>query len=421
MKSEIFKKSFPKYENNKVMLIGGWDSPINTFEDYQMAKDMGLTMMFVDQVFAKMGTEEYKKALEYCEQVGLAAILTIGNCGPHESAKNVIDNDTTDYSQFPAVKAINYWDEPFYDNFDRIEEMLNYHMAKYGDKIAFYINHFPNTAIGAFGGLNYAQFIGAFSNKILSKCTKGTRWLSADIYPLETKNGINIVRSNWLGCIETVAREGKRMNALTHFFLLSTSHHTSEDIYYREVKEEDLRYQFWVNMAFGIQAFTYFTYSGRGSNPFVCVKGDVSCSPNEQYYRAQKVNKEIQAIAPVYLNFTWNGTMPVYGINNKEKKNANFDGLNHSLAKIDVLSNTTVSEDTLIAQFKDDKGNNGLVVTNFSDPHYKKTDKIVLRFKKASYVRVFNKGQHKDRLLENNTFELTLEPGDGAFLIVLTE
>ena len=35
---------------HKQMLIGGWDSPITTLEDYQMEKDMGLTMMFVDQV-----------------------------------------------------------------------------------------------------------------------------------------------------------------------------------------------------------------------------------------------------------------------------------------------------------------------------------------------------------------------------------
>ena len=307
MKNDRCDKLFPSYANDKRMMIGGWDSPIPTLEDYQMAKDMGLTMMFVDQVYAKMGTEEYIKQLGYCEQVGMDAILTVGNCGEKESARSVLEKDTTDYSQFPAVKAINYWDEPFYQNFERLEEMFDYHEKKYGDKLSFYVNHFPNTAIGAFGGLSYEQFIRAYSDKFLSKCAVDKRCLSADIYPLETKNGVNIIRANWLHCIETVAMDGKRMNALTHFFLLNTMHHTSEDIYYREVKEEDLRYQFFVNMAFGIQSFTYFTY--RGSK-VACVMGDESCKPNEQYFRAKKVNEEIQAIAPVYLSFTWNGTMP---------------------------------------------------------------------------------------------------------------
>lgn len=417
MARNIISKTFPVYSNEKKMTIGGWDSPINTLEDYQMAKDMGLTMMFVDQVYAKMGTEEYIKQLEYCEQVGLDAILTIGNCGSQEAAKSVLKNDTTDYSQFPAVKAINYWDEPFYENFDKLEEMLNAHVAKYGDEIAFYVNHFPNTAIGAFGGLDYAQFICAYSDRILSKCAKGTRCLSADIYPLETKHGINIIRSNWLGCIETVAMEGKRMNATTHFFLLSTSHHTSEDIYYREVKEEDLRYQFFVNMAFGIQSFTYFTY--RGNGPFVCVKSDVSCSPNEQYFRAKKVNREIQAIAPVYLSFTWNGMMPILGDNNASLTNANFDGLSHALNEIECLNKVTASEDTLIGQFKDKDGYDGLIITNFTDPSYGIKDNVMLAFKNASRVRVYYRGEYKDYILENNVFELSLEAGDGVFLIAI--
>ena len=113
-----------------------------------------------------------------------------------------------------------------------------------------------------------------------------------------------------------------------------------DDTDYREVLEEDIRYRFWVNMAYGIKAFSYFTYNDSFCKNFSnsCVRNDISCSPHEQYYRAKKVNSEVHALEKVYLSFTWNGTMPIYGTNNEEKKNENFDGLNHSLAKIDILS-----------------------------------------------------------------------------------
>lgn len=421
MKNLLIEDTFPKYENNKVMLIGGWDDPKNTLEDYQLAKDMGLNLMFIAQSYAKLGTPEYINTLKFCENVGINAILSIGNGGEHDYAKDSWKKDTTDYSQYPAVKAINYWDEPFYSSFDNLESYFQSHIEKYGDKIAFYVNHFPNTAVGAFGGLSYAEFLREYANRFLAKQPIQNRILSADIYPLETKNGTNIIRSNWLNCIETLAVEGNRVNALTHFFILNTSHHTGEDITYSEVFEEDLRFQFWVNMAFGIKAFSYFTYNDSFCKDFLnsCVRNDISCSPHEQYYRAKKVNEEIHAIENIYLSFTWNGTMPIYGTNNEEKKNGNFDGLNHALAKIDFLNNASASEDTLIGQFKDEKGNNGLVVTNFSDPHYKKSDKVVLQFRNASKARVFNKGQYQDYLIENNTFELTLEPGNGVFIIVI--
>ena len=42
------KETYPEWQDNKSMWVGGWDVPINTEADYKMAKDMGLTHMFID-------------------------------------------------------------------------------------------------------------------------------------------------------------------------------------------------------------------------------------------------------------------------------------------------------------------------------------------------------------------------------------
>ena len=120
-------KSFPEYEDDREMMIGGWDSPMNTLEDIQIAKDMGLTHMFLDQNHARRGTPEYEAALRLYEQVGLNVIVQTTNAFKNEGALN----DNTDYSQFPSVDFINYWDEPYWSSMERVAELYAEHIAKY--------------------------------------------------------------------------------------------------------------------------------------------------------------------------------------------------------------------------------------------------------------------------------------------------
>ena len=410
---------FPVYANDKEMMIGGWSEPINTLADYQFAKEMGLNLILIEGRYAKNGTREFEEVLRYCEQVGLDVFITVGNALHTEFAKERWSADSTDYSRFPAVKAINYWDEPWRKNFDRVAELIDEHMEKYGDKIDVFINHFPNTAVGAFGGLTYEEFISEYVDKILLKSKEGHRYLSADIYPLELRNGESFVRTNWLGCIETIALQGKRANALTHFFIQTTEHRGDEQIYYRAITEKDLRWQIFVNFAFGIQAYSFFTYSDSFCKGFSnsCVRKDVSCSTHNQYYWAQTVNRETAAFDHVYLSFEWKGTLPVIGTENTTGINENFNGLSYSVKKIDCLKEVTASQDALIGQFKDKDGNDGLIITNFTDPALELENKIVITFENADKARVYYKGEYKDYSIINNQMEFTLDAGDGVFVI----
>lgn len=407
-------KAFPHYEDDKTMMIGGWDAPINTLEDYRLAGEMGLTAMFIDELFVKRGTQAYVDVLGFCEQAGLDAILTVGNAMTTEYAAESWANDHTDYSQFPAVSAINYWDEPYFSNIARIAELTEQHIAKYGDKIDVFANLFPNSATGTFEGHSYSEYVAEYVDKVLSKVKGGTRYLSADIYPLDKRNGESVLRSNWLNCIETVAMQAKRVNAVPHFFLQATEHYT-----YRAVTEEDLRWQFYVYMAYGVQAFTYFTYRTSVLDDFSnsCVDSVVSGKTYPVYDYAKTVNAEMHAFDHVYLSFDWKGTMPLLGTLNEDGYNLNFDGLNAPLETIDILQSAESEQDALIGQFTDEAGNDGLLAVNFTDPAQALRNKLRLRFKKASKVRIYRKGMPIDYQVKNNEFELELDVGEGVFLI----
>lgn len=406
--------TFPMYQDDKEMMIGGWDAPINTLADYQLAKDMGLTFMFLDDLFVKRGTQAYFDVLGFCEQVGLKTIITLGNAATIEYAAESWAADKTDYSQFSAVTAINYWDEPYFSNIERIGELAEEHIAKYGTKIDVFANLYPNSATSTFEGHTYTEYVAEYVDKVLSKLEEGHRYLSADIYPLDDRNGQSALRSNWLNCIETIVTQAQRVNATPHFFLQATEHYT-----YRAVTEEDIRWQFYVYMAYGVKAFTYFTYRNSVLDDFSnsCVDAEKSCKTYPQYYMAQTVNREILAFDHVYLNFDWKGTMPVLGSENTGGYNLNFDGLVNPLQKVDTLRNVTATQDALIGQFKDTAGNDGLIVVNFTDPAYGLRNKIKFTFENASKLRVYRKGVAADYQVVDNTFEIELGVGEGVFMI----
>lgn len=402
---------FPEYADDRSMIIGGWDSPMNTIEDIQIAKEMGLTHMFLDSFYAKRGTEAYENALELYEQAGLDVIVQIGSSGRNESTAT----DNTNYSDFSSVTHINYWDEPFYSNIERIAELAGEHIERYGNDITFFCNLFPNSASNAFESHTYKEYVQTYADLVLSQFPEDKRILSVDIYPLEKKNGNFYVRSNWLNCIETVVLQAKKSNASTHFFIQATEHYT-----YRAVSEEDIRWQFFVNMAFGVQNFSYFTYTDSILADFEhsCVDRMESGKVHDTYYMAQTVNNEIKSFDHVYLNYEWQGTLPVLGKNNEDGYNLNFDGLTEPLETLGVANRWDATEDALIGTFKDANGNDGLIVTNFTDPSLRLTNTVRFDFKDVSKVRVYRGGNVYDYEVANNRFDIELEPGEGVFIIL---
>ena len=403
--------NFPEYQDDREMMIGGWDSPMNTLEDIQLAKDMGLTHMFLDSVFAKRGTKAYEDALKLYEQVGLNVIVQMGSAGREETTRP----DSTNYADFPAVTHINYWDEPYYSNIDRIAELAAEHIEKYGNEIVFYGNLFPNSATGTFENHTYKEYVKKYAESVLSQFPEEYRILSADIYPLDKKDGGSQLRSNWLGCIETLALQAKESNAMAHFFLQATEHYT-----YRAVEEEDIRWQFYVNMAFGVKAFSYFTYADSLLADFEhsCVSRQESAKTHSTYYMAQKVNSEIKSFDHVYLHYTWKGTLPVIGKNNEEGYNLNFDGLSASLETLDVANRYDATEDALIGTFEDENGYQGLMVVNFTDPADGLNNLVRFDFKDVDKVRVYRNGVPYDYEVVNNRFDIELAPGEGVFIIL---
>ncbi|MDE5896208.1 MAG: hypothetical protein K2H43_00165, partial [Clostridia bacterium] len=405
--------------------------PSNTLEDYPMAKDMGLTHMFIDNFMARKGTPDYYKQLEYCEQVGLKAILgsdtSLSGAGLG-SAENVAI-DETDYTNYPAVDMINVWDEPGSLHFGEVATRIEKYYKMYGDlgKTAptMYVNldpafHTSHQSLGQEANIRvYAE---KFAEQVLTK-VQGRKIISTDIYPLmSSPDGSHFsVLSTWLADMEALKEVAVAADAEFMMFVQNYSETSRRDI----MSKEDLSFQIYTDMAFGINGFSYFTYRQSALNfGGGCVSKDESCTPFESYYWAQEINREISAFDHVFLAFDeWQGVMPVNGTNNleaEEEYNNDCFVLAHPVQKLDCAKSVSATEDTIIGQFADKDGNAGLMVVNFNDPLENLEDTVSFEFENANRALVYRNGVRKVYEVKNNKLSLTLDVGEGVFVIPLS-
>ena len=411
------EETFPEYEDDKQMVIGGWDVPMNTLEDYQMAKDMGLTHMFIDGVFEARGSDGYCKQLEYCEQVGLKAIVGMDTSLDNDNNTPI---DTFDYSAYPAVERINVWDEPSTSKIADVLERVEYVNKTYeGTGVSAFVNLDPsNHRKQPTDVVGTGEYLKEFNEKVISRIN-GKHILCTDVYPLSYARGEYYLLTIWLERLSQYAKAAKEYDADFEMFIQSYSANDTRDLQGRE----DLTFQIYTCMAFGITGYHYFTYRASFLDGFGggCVANDQSCSPTEIYYWAQEVNEEINKFDHVYLSFDWDGAMGILGTDNVNEDptygNGNFTNIVDPLHELRCASAVTGTQDTLIGQFMDEEGRDGLIVVNFTDPVYGLKDAVHFEFKDANRAVVYRNGERKIYEVKDNQLDLTLACGEGVFII----
>lgn len=187
----------------------------------------------------------------------------------------------------------------------------------------------------------------------------------------------------------------------------------------RRINEEDLSYQVYTCMAFGITGFSYFTYTESFLSDQMtggCVTRD-DCATTELYGWAKELNAEIKKFDNVYLSFDWQGVYPVVGSENESGFVPAYDRLQSPLSSLSCASAVTATQDTLVGQFQDENGNDGLIVTNYSDPAVGLNDEVSITFQDANRALVYRNGERTVYVLQDGVLDLTLEAGEGVFVI----
>lgn len=411
----------PEYQSDEEMMIGIWLEPINTFEDYKLAKDAGITHIITSGSYeGGPATNEFKKTMGFCEDLGLKVIIRSCNTYPYV---DLVD----DYRELSsAIVGINYWDEPFVADYPKLAEMAEGHINKYGDDLLYFVNLSPNVIAPGWhpwgDDETYAEYVDRLYTEVLSKIIVGKKMISCDHYPIQEINGVRALGTTWLSNLGFIAEAAKKYNCDTNFFVASASWEG-----YPEPTLEDLRFTFITEMAFGIRNFTYYTYNTYAEGLDYEATGVVSSiksgKVNPVYYAVSQVNKELKSIEDVYLSFKWEGVMPVVGSQFQGTMEPAYKIMETNkittLKSIDCIKSYSCEQNTLFGAFKDKDDRDGLVVTNYNLPYSGKNGKTTIEFNDAKKALVYKNGERFIYNLSNNKLNLRLDAGEGVFIIPL--
>ena len=180
----------------------------------------------------------------------------------------------------PALYGYHIMDEPETTDFDMLADVVKQVQA-IDKEHPCYINVYPNWAWG--GGKAYYAKINSFLQQV------PVTFLSFDYYPIMEEDGKRILRPEWYYNLEDVRKASRARKIPFWAFALSLSH-TIPGVLYPVPTVGDLRLQQFANLAYGAQAFQYFTYWGIYQG-----------SATPVYDRVKTVNAELQSLAFIFL------------------------------------------------------------------------------------------------------------------------
>lgn len=417
--SYTWKSVAPTYDDDKELAIIAFWSPPNTVEWYQSMVDCGFTDVIIDAKYDLWpDTEKLFEGLSICDEVGIGAYVAINR-------EKEFSADPR-YAQYESFKGINT-DEPLTKAqldivLDNIEKMG----AAYTDKD---VRCWMGLAYGVKGEFNtpddfleYYMDNGGQDQGVFSICC----------YPLVGTGVKGEIGAGWLKSLEDVATYAKRYDVDLYTYISTMS---ISSITCRKPAEDDLRYTAYVSLAYGAKGIGEFCYMSPGLPPY-----DSEFKPNDYalvnftdpsdfstYYKtptweyAKNVNFEIKAFDHVLMNYDWKGTMKSEGSDAQTSAGANcFPNVERWIEKHDGIESFTSTEDAIMGVLKDDNGYEGLMLVNFADPLYNRENTVTLTFNGATRAIVYIKGQPQTVELVDGTYTVTLEPGEGQFIIPLS-
>ena len=414
-----YKSEIPTYADDKEMPMIAFWSPPNTEEWYQSMVDCGFTAVVIDAKYGNhIDSQEMLDTLAICDKVGIDAYLAVGRGQSFHNALN--------YGQFESFKGINT-DEPNAKvDIDNIEKNMEKLYSSYPNKDVEYLTTFMPSLTSNLQKdfISYEAYVRYYMEHGGSE----ENAFMMDIYPL--KNGGKI-ESGWLARLESLAAISKEYDVDFYSYLATMSYGGSK----RRPAEDDMRYTSYVNLAYGVKGLAYFCYMSPGGPPY-----DGEFSPDDwalvyyediddwsTYYKTptwdavQTVNNELKALDHVFLSFNWQGVMKSIGSEAATSAGVNcFMEAKNFIRHHDGIRKFSSTEDAILGVFTDENGYDGFMLVNFADTYYDRENTVTLELRGATRAVVYIEGAPQVVDLVDGTYSVTLEPGEGQFIIPLS-
>ena len=121
----------------------------------------------------------------------------------------------------------------------------------------------------------------------------------------------------------------------------------------------------------------------------------------------------------VLLSYKWDHIFTNVGTGSKNATNEAFEYVRDIAKPITNVEKVRSKYDITINEFTDASGNKAFMLFNYDEPWLLRNNRVVINLKKAEGVMYYRNGEPITQLLENGRFEISLEAGEGVFVIPL--
>lgn len=468
----IYKKYFKKNTGREFPIYGYSPPPqgewwidnqtfftddFRTVEKYREYKDCGFNVLFLQGTATYHGdgweNSQTKMVMERAVEAGIDKIILVdqrifelsliegGIIGEgkkfasEEELDEFIRNCIKDYRHQAGFYGVQLRDEPFYPYLKTIGQLFR-SIRRVDKNIFVHCNLNP-----LHGSLTYSicvhkkNAVETYENYLATFLEEtGANHIMMDTYPFyHSPDKAHIGRYYFAG-LECVARVCKKYGAEMHIVMQSFAMDIRKKHYHRMPNEREMQYQKNVLLSFGVKQYSYFTYWTKQmnrTNGEMFIDGKALMTRNGErtktWYHVQKINKELQKLAPLMWNFNYctNAffvkipfcTAPTYleTIRGGE------------LSQVESVQ--TDKEVVLITELYDKKKKqymycaiNTTDIQRYSKKYKKEKQNTVLTFNENYNVAdVYYKGRWKTVALENGKLEISLYCGDGIIILPYKE
>lgn len=445
----ILEPTIPTFQTNDKFVFGNWGTPPHANTGYleyannpdycnetewKKMKDCGYNLA-VPGAFASVS--EIERDLEMADLVGMSVLVRDVSSGGLESLINLAGTRLYDYKETrelllereEAIKAnidvfakhksflgINVFDEPNMDYYQPISACQDWFYKNYPNH-KFYVNLLPvyATPKQLFGsrsssGLSYTDYVASFAKDVNPYC------LSYDHYPiLSDYDGTPYIKEDFLYNLNEFAVQAKKAKVPAYIYIQTMGFYSNLPL----SSYEEFAWQVYTSLAFGMRGiltFQYWTqlqaeYHNNVRQGIVERDGTI----NPIYYEVQKVFNNVKAMEDVYLSYNWDGIVTFEA---GRIVNDMFSLVTGQLEKLHDVSLIKSDQDILIGQFVNPDGY-AYMVTNATMPFDPVSANVSLTFDDYHYCYIVKNGTRELVKLDNHVLNLTVNSGEGTFVIPL--
>jgi len=384
-------------------------------EDIKLIADGGF-----DFIINESSGDFQNLLIELCEKYHVALISKDKSLPSGKGIQPALDSGKdlfADYVRHPARIGDTAGDEPNASLFPAMGEYYRLYNKKFPESFLF-SNLFPaGTPAKLLGAKNYTEYVAAYVRKVPSD------FISLDEYPFFS---VSFLKKIAFGiCLHTydvigsACRENDR-----DFWLYLQSMGNWFDLIYSLVTYEQIRWQTYAALAYGVKCIMHISYTpvwGTESYAMVDKQGKVT----EQYLYAKRVNKELNALSPVYMQYKNLGVLPAIAEKNNRDLKYALNAQKKSSAKKDFYGIDSVekisSEYSALAGYfkKTDGGGSAIMLVNCRDLYSPEAgQKVSVKLKYPCTVTVYINGKVKQTEKDGNSFSVSLQSCEGAFVTI---